>query len=224
MKKPKALKKSPYRIVRLGSAHARLWVSAALGAVAGYLLPVQIDAVGRLLLGWDIGVFIYLVRTTIVVHQCSSGVEIAQKANRQDEGAAAVMLLTVLAAAISFGAIFAELLATKDSNSAWPQVLAVVTVVLSWTFTHAIFALHYAYEFYDEHGTAGGLDFPGRERPDYWDFVYFSFVIGMTFQVSDVAVESKSIRRMVVAHGVLSFLFNTTIIALTVNMAANAVK
>ena len=101
--------------------------------------------------------------------------------------------------------------------------MAVATVILSWVFTHTVFALHYAYEFYGEGQRANGLRFPGDNRPDYWDFIYFSFVIGTTFQVSDVAVTNRWIRHSVSAHGVLSFFFNTAIFALTVNMAASMI-
>jgi hypothetical protein len=98
---------------------------------------------------------------------------------------------------------------------------AALTILLSWAFIHTIFALHYAHEFYDV--TAGGLVFPqSGGDPDYWDFVYFSFVIGMTSQVSDVAVTSQELRRIVTAHGVLSFVFNAALLALTVNLAAGA--
>ena len=84
-------------------------------------------------------------------------------------------------------------------RSAADLFLATITILLSWAFTHTIFALHYAHEYYDR--TAGGMAFPGEERePDYWDFVYFSFVIGMTSQVSDVGVTSKEIRRTVIAY------------------------
>ena len=87
-------------------------------------------------------------------------------------------------------------------------VIATITIVLSWAFIHTMFALHYAHEFYDE-TSGGGLAFPGGDaEPDYLDFVYFSFVIGMTSQVSDVAVTSKRIRRTVTAHGAVSFGFN----------------
>ena len=97
-----------------------------------------------------------------------------------------------------------------------------LTIVLSWAFIHTMFALHYAHEFYDR--TAGGMAFPGDDRePDYWDFVYFSFVIGMTSQVSDVDVTSKEIRRTVTAHGVVAFVFNVALLALTINLAASAI-
>jgi uncharacterized membrane protein len=88
--------------------------------------------------------------------------------------------------------------------------------------THTIFALHYAHEFYSQDG-GGGLTFPGTAEPDYWDFVYFSFVIGMTSQVSDVAVSCQPIRRTATAHGILSFVFNAALLALTVNIAASAI-
>jgi uncharacterized membrane protein len=96
--------------------------------------------------------------------------------------------------------------------------------VLSWVFIHTIFALHYAHDYYGEYGAKqSGLNFPGDEPPDYWDFVYFSFVIGMTSQVSDVAVAGRPIRRTVIAHGVVSFFFNVALLALMVNLAASAI-
>ena len=100
-------------------------------------------------------------------------------------------------------------------------LLAGVTIFLSWVFVHVIFALHYAHEFYDMHAP-GGLAFPGEHEPDYWDFIYFSFVIGMTSQVSDVTVTGQRLRRVVAAHGVLSFVFNVALLALSINLAASA--
>ena len=99
---------------------------------------------------------------------------------------------------------------------------ATVTIVLSWAFTHTMFALHYAHEYYDENrGRGGGMEFPGNEpEPDYWDFMYFAFTIGMCAQVSDVTVSSKSIRRTVLTHSIVSFLFNAALLALTVNIAS----
>ena len=98
--------------------------------------------------------------------------------------------------------------------------------LLSWLFLHIVFALHYAHEYYGERSDdqIGGLKFPGQQSPDYWDFVYFSFVIAMTSQVSDVAITSKVIRRVATVHGVLSFFFNVSVLALTVNMVSNLIK
>jgi uncharacterized membrane protein len=97
--------------------------------------------------------------------------------------------------------------------------------MLSWFFVHSIFAVHYAHEFYGDTGRkSSGLNFPGDDQPDYWDFMYFSFVIGMTSQVSDVAVTDKRIRQTVGLHGVISFFFNVALLALTFNIAASAIQ
>jgi uncharacterized membrane protein len=219
--------KRPTWIVRVGMAHKRLVISAAIGIATVFVLRVtDLALVTRLLLGWDTGVAIYLVWAVTVMVRCSTVAAIKRNAAIQDEGAFAILLLTVGAALASLGAIFAELAALERANPNYGLhiALAAATVVLSWTFTHTIFALHYAHDFYGEASRSDGLKFPDNAKPDYWDFVYFSFVIGMTFQVSDVAVTHKSIRRMVVAHGALSFFFSTAIVALTVNIAAGLIQ
>ncbi|PWU25091.1 MAG: DUF1345 domain-containing protein, partial [Candidatus Rokuibacteriota bacterium] len=150
-----------------------------------------------------------------------------RRAAVEDEGQLTILALTVAAALASLGAIIAELGMAPNGGSRQPihLVLATVTILLSWALIHTIFALHYAHEFYDERaGLGGGMAFPGDDdEPDYWDFVYFSFVIGMTSQVSDVGITSKHIRRTVAAHGIVSFLFNAALLALTVNIAASAI-
>jgi uncharacterized membrane protein len=178
-----------------------------------------------MLIGWDVGVLIYLVAVAAMMSG-SSVAAIRRNAASQDEGAFALLILTVAAAMASLGAIFAELAVIDRANPNYGVyvALAIITVVLSWMFTQTIFALHYAHEFYGEHGRSNCLKFPNDGAPDYWDFIYFAFVIGMTFQVSDVAVTHKSVRRLVVAHGVLSFFFTTAILALTVNIAANVIQ
>jgi uncharacterized membrane protein len=177
----------------------------------------------RLLVGWDISAGLYLA---LVAHMMSvsSIHRIRGRAAREDEGQAAILVLTVTAALASLGAIVAELGSAVGVNRRPSHVvLAVLTILLSWAFIHAIFALHYAHEFYDE-TEGGGLAFPGGDlEPDYWDFVYFSFVVGMTSQVSDVCITSKRIRRVVTAHGVIAFVFNVALLALTVNIAASAI-
>jgi uncharacterized membrane protein len=148
------------------------------------------------------------------------------RAKLQDEGQITVLTLTAIAALASLGAIVALLgMSEPDNRSPAHLILGIVTILLSWTFTHSMFALHYAHEFYDENGgRGGGLIFPGDlKEPDYWDFVYFSFVIGMTSQVSDVAITCRPIRHTVSAHGIISFFFNVTLLALTVNIAASAI-
>ena len=215
--------KRPTWIVRVGVAHKRLVIAAAIGIATIFALRVtDLTLVTRLLLGWDTAVTIYLVAVVIVMVRCSTVADIERNAAILDEGAFGLLLLTIAAAIASLGAIFAELAALERANPSYALYigLAIATVVLSWTFIHTIFALHYAHDFYGEASRSEGLKFPGNTQPDYWDFVYFAFVIGMTFQVSDVAITNKSIRRMVVAHGALSFFFSTAIVALTVNIAA----
>ena len=220
--------RSPLWIVRVACGHLRLWLAIAVAivtflALPGTLLPGSWPTVTRLLAAWDVGLVCYLAAAATMMAR-STHTDIAEHSADQDEGAFAIMLLTIAAAASSLGAIFVELAQAKDGDlGAWPYMLAVATVILSWTFTHTIFALHYGYEYYGQGHRARGLKFPESNSPDYWDFVYFSFVIGMTFQVSDVAVTNRLIRRSVIAHGVLSFFFNTTIVALMVSMAANAI-
>ncbi len=183
--------------------------------------------VTRLLVGWDIGVTLYL---TLVLHLMTGARvhHVRRDAQLQDEGRLTILVLTVAAALASLAAILTELASPAGSTVPRPPiqlVLATITILLSWTLIHTMFTLHYAHEFYDETTTRDrGLAFPGGEKePDYWDFVYFSFVIGMTSQVSDVGVTSKQMRRAVAIHGIVSFFFNAALLALTVNIAASAI-
>jgi uncharacterized membrane protein len=214
----------PVRIVR---ARPRLFSSLGVFvAIAAILSAVTTWRLSpRLLVGWNIGIGLYLV---LAFHMMTGSdvVSIRRRAAGEDEGKFAMLVLTVASALASLAAIIAELSSTLSGGGTRQPtqlVLAITTIVLSWAFIHTMFALHYAHEFYDDEG-GGGLTFPGPdEDPDYWDFMYFSFVIGMTSQVSDVGITSKPIRRTVAAHGVVSFVFNVALLALTVNIAASAI-
>src|SRR5437763_1389698 len=222
--KPTAERRPPY-LIRVILARPRLATSAMLGiAVITLLSSSGMLLSRRLLIGWDVGIALYLVLVYTLMARTGIG-EIRAHAADQDEGRLAMLVLTVFAALASLGAILAELGVSSGAPRTPVQLaLATTTIVLSWAFTHTIFALHYAHDYYGEHGAKhSGLNFPGDEEPDYWDFVYFSFVIGMTSQVSDVAVTSKLIRQTVAAHGIVSFFFNATLLALTVNIAASAI-
>jgi uncharacterized membrane protein len=181
----------------------------------------------KLLLGWDIGVILYLVLAYQLMVTCGID-EIRRRASEDDEGALALLILTGLSGLAIMGAIIAELGIAKVSGqprSGYGVAIAMITIVVSWAFVHTIFALHYAHEYYGEgrDHAIGGLTFPGRQSPDYWDFVYFSVVIAMTSQVSDVVITSKIIRRIVIVHGVLAFFFNVAVFALTVNIVSNLI-
>jgi uncharacterized membrane protein len=221
---PQSRRRLP-RPVRIVQARPRLFISALIGVVVIALCPSEWRIATRLLVGWDIGLALYLA----LALRLMAGAEVRHirlRARLQDEGQYAILALTATAAFASLAAIIALLgMSEANSRDATHLLLGVVTILLSWTFTHIMFALHYAHEFYDENGgKGGGLIFPGDLRePDYWDFVYFSFVIGMTSQVSDVAITCRPIRHTVSAHGIISFIFNVTLLALTVNIAASAI-
>jgi uncharacterized membrane protein len=204
--------------------HARLFGSMALSVATFACLRVALPQglfSTRVLVAWDAGVLVYLLLAFWIIARFDLAL-VRRRAALQDEGGMAILVLTVGAAVASLGAIVAELAGTRGQSRGPYFALAVITILLSWTLIHVIFALHYAHEYYDEH-EGGGLQFPQDDHPDYWDFVYFAFVIGMTFQVSDVQVTSKLLRRTVVAHGLVSFLFNVAILALVVNLGAGLV-
>src|SRR5262249_48283641 len=142
-----------------------------------------------------------------------------------DEGGVLVLILTLTAAIASLAAVVLELGAARPNAHEWFAVpLGVITAVLSWSLIHTIFAFHYAHRFYRGPGERGsGLAFPQTVHPTYWDFIYFSFVIGMTFQVSDVQVTSMPVRRVVMTHGIVSFFFSIAILALAVNLGASLI-
>jgi uncharacterized membrane protein len=218
----------PIMPVRLARLHARLVISIAIGmAVTLGLGMTDWSMATKLLLGWDIGVVLYL--TLAYQLMITYGVtEIRRRAAEDDEGALALLILTGLSGLAIMGAIIAELGIAKVSGqprSGLGVTLAMATILVSWAFVHTIFALHYAHEYYGERGdhAMGGLTFPGRQSPDYWDFLYFSLVIAMTSQVSDVVITSKVIRRLVMLHGALAFFFNVAVFALTVNIVSNLI-
>jgi uncharacterized membrane protein len=218
---------SPHRLprfIRIIRARPRLFVSALIGLIVIALTPATWWVPTRLLVGWDVGITLYLIAA---YHLVATGDEKRMRrwAALEDEGRYGILILTVAAALASLGAIIALLGSTHSGGRDATQLgLATLTILLSWGFIHTIFGFHYAHEYYGERGgKQSGLNFPGNDQPDYWDFVYFSFVIGMTSQVSDVAVASRMIRRTVAAHGIVSFLFNAALLALTVNIAASAI-
>ena len=211
---------SPIRVVR---ARPRLFLSAVAGLVVIAVSLTVWRPTTCLLLGWDVGVGLYLILASVMMAR-SDIHRIRRRAALQDEGATVVLVLTVAAAVASVAAIMVEL-GLAAGHRPFELVVALLTIALSWAFIHTVFALHYAHEYYgDGDGLGGGLGFPGEDPPDYWDFVYFSFVIGMTSQVSDVAVTRRAIRRTATLHGLVAFAFNVTLLALTVNVAASVIQ
>ena len=210
----------PIRIYRL---HGKLAVAVAIGVVVAVAMhTLEMRGVARALIGWDAGVIVYLALTYAMMWR--TDVEaIRKRAGEQDEGVYFIQFLAVAATFASLAAVLFALIGSKQSGAATGVPLAVLTILLSWSFVHTIFTFHYAHEYYGERrdGKIGGLIFPDDIKPDYRDFLYFSLVIGMTSQVSDVQVTSKIIRRIVAVHGVLSLFFTLVVLALTVNMIAS---
>ena len=202
---PKPPRPLPVRMVRL---HARQFVAVVVGLSVAAMLPADWRMSTRLLAGWNVGIALYLVLIQSVIWRCDVA-QLRRRAKEQDEGGFAILLLSMAATLASLVAIVFELGGTKQAGNAYAVVhvlLAMTTTVLSWLFMHTIFSLHYAHEYYGEgrDKKLGGLNFPGENEPDYLDFLYFSLVVGMTSQVSDVAITSRSIRRVAALHGALS--------------------
>jgi uncharacterized membrane protein len=221
------VQRRPPKFIRMLKARPRLFIAFAIGIVVAFVLAViaQWRLASSLLVGWDVCSGLYLVFAFHVMSKADVH-RMRRQAWLQDEGQFTILILTAIAALASLLAIIAHLGTSHGGmRSAVDLFLATITILLSWAFTHTIFALHYAHEYYDENdGKGGGMQFPGDEpEPDYWDFMYFSFVIGMCAQVSDVTVSCKPIRRTVFGHSVVSFIFNAALLALTVNIAASAI-
>ncbi len=155
--------------------------------------------------------------------------EIRKRALSQNDGQSTVLILVGLAIIFSTGAIFFDLSAVKDVVGAEKYerlILSVSTIVLSWFFTNVSFTLHYAHDYFFEvqNNRDGGLVFlPASEEPDYFDFLYFAFTLGATAQTADVALASKKMRRTCIIHSILAFFFNTTLVALTINIASGLI-
>ncbi|HET7714561.1 MAG TPA: DUF1345 domain-containing protein [Bauldia sp.] len=215
------------RIGRVVTGWPRLFIAAGVG-VAVTLASLSFGALPTTaaLVGWDIGLIVFFATLAELMITADTA-EIRRHAARQDVGQFVVLTLSALAALASVVAIYAEVSRAGEGAIAdWRLALGVVTIVLSWFFVQSMFAVHYAHEYYGSaRGEGGGLTFPGgRDEPDYWDFAYFSLVIGMSAQVSDVAVTGRRLRRTVTVHAIVAFWFNVAVLALLINIAADAIR
>jgi len=225
-------------LIRIVVVRPRLFLSFLAGLVVTILLAaIDYSAAGAelkewalgidtsLLIGWDVGLILYLALTFYMFAHCDIA-HIRREAALQDEGSLIILILVIITAALSLVAIIVSLGTTPGhvTHTVPGLFLLFVTIVLSWTFIQTIFALHYAHEYYAQrHGAGEGLRFPNDDTPDYWDFVYFSFGIGTAAQVADVEVTSRRIRKTVVLHSMVAFVFNVTVLALMVNLASAAI-
>jgi uncharacterized membrane protein len=220
----------PYYTVR---GHPRLFAGLAVGVASVFLLPPAIHTHTRLLLAWNIGTWTYFL-LAIALFARATPASMRRRARDSDEGRFLILVLTSFAAVASIAAIVAQLAATKDMTGATKGLhvgLAAATILSAWFFIHLTYALHYAHEYFDELDLdpdkepqdAGGLRFPCTEDPDYFDFLYFSFIIGVASQTADVEITSKEMRRVSLMHSILAFFFNSAVLALTINIAAGLI-
>jgi uncharacterized membrane protein len=205
-------------------------IVGALVALALWLAPNPLKGSTRGVISWDAAALTFIVLMMQMMRK-SNVAKIQATAAAQDEGQGLTLLLSVLAAAVSVLGIAAELGIAKAEHEPVKTLrvaLAFSTIAISWFFIHLIFAIHYAHEYYspetcpdqDGHHERGGLGFPGDEQPDYWDFIHFAVIIGVASQTADISFTRKPLRRIGTIHGVLSFVFNTVVLALTINLLA----
>lgn len=216
---------------QLWRLHPALLAGVGLGCVVALAWPASWNAtpVTRALAAWNLGVCLYLALTARLVIGAEPDA-LKARASIEDESRGMVLTLVLLAAMASLAAIAVELGHARTLQGwarGWSTGLAALTVISSWLLMHTAFALHYAHEFHcrstssSPPGSRGGLEFPGPDAPDYLDFFYFSSVLGTSAQTADVAISSRRMRRLGLLHGVLSFFFNTTLLALLVNVSSS---
>ena len=223
---PAVAHQSKPMLLRLLLTRPRLFICILVGLAATLLIPQSLaqQTVTRSIIGWNVGACLYLVLAAHMMFW-STHETMRMRALAHDEGRIAVLVLVVAAAVMCIGAIVAELAVVKDLRGSLRYghiALAALTIVSSWAFTQVMFAQHYAHDYYAAQmkGEAGGLDFPGGHAPDYGDFIYFASVIGTSGQTADVSFTSRKMRRTGTVQCVLAFFFNTTVIALTINIAS----
>lgn len=222
-----------WRPLRVVHGHPRLFLGLLAGLAIWLILPESQQPAARLLLAWNAGAWFYFISAGIMIARATPQT-LRERAVASDEGRLFILLLTSLAAIASMAAIVAELAAVRDMKGAAKGLhvgLAAMTILTAWLFIHLSFAFHYAHEYFDEVPDApgksrsgrGGLVFPGTDEPDYYDFLYFSYVIGVACQTADVGISSGAMRRAAAVQGVLAFFFNSAVLALTINIAAGLI-
>ncbi|GGI22517.1 DUF1345 domain-containing protein [Pedobacter mendelii] len=176
----------------------------------------------HIMLGWDFFCLVLILLHWYMFFHTSAA-QTHLKAKMQDETRGEIFAIVVVS---TFAGLLAVVLLLIDKEvKTLDLITAISGMFLSWALVHTTFTMRYAHLFYgDSKNKDGGLDFPGNEEPDFIDFAYFSFVIGMTFQVSDVEISSRRIRRLTLLHSIISFIFNTVIVALTINALAGLSK
>jgi uncharacterized membrane protein len=220
-------RRSHNRILRQLHARPRLFIATAIAVTVGLVLPTDVAShlVTRMLIAWNTGTVLYVsLAATMMIR--SSSQKMRYRAQLQDDGKLAILILVALTAMASLAAMAGELAVVKNTHGFLKGAhiaLAGCTVLSSWAFIQVMFALHYAHEYYAAacRGRSVGLRFPDDDDPDYGDFFYFSAIIGTSGQTADVSFVSQPMRRIGSLHCILAYLFNTTVLALLINIAAS---
>lgn len=205
----------------------KLLISAVVAALGYFVIPFDLRTqLPHIIFSWDIFCILMLISTWITFYSTPPA-RIREQARKEDSTRIVVFSIVLIATLVSLLAVILILItkASTTTEKAVAMPVAVACMFLSWCLVHTIFAIRYAHMYYADHekqkeNPAKGLDFPGEDHPDFVDFAYFAFTLGMTFQVSDVEISARRIRRLSLWHGLLSFGYNATIIALTVNVIA----
>ncbi|BAN25908.1 DUF1345 domain-containing protein [Caballeronia insecticola] len=207
------------------SNRPRALIGLVVGCIVAALVPAHLRATARALIAWDSAVWLYLVLIWLKMAIARQS-DVQALAAREDENAATVLMIVSIAAVASIVAIVVELASAKSLGaSAVPHYLLTgATMLGAWFLIPTMFTLHYARHYYQSPPNDPALRFPDRQlKPDYWDFLYFSFTIAVASQTADIAVGSTSARRTVLAQSVLSFFFNLAVLGLSINIAASMV-
>ena len=221
----------PKNILLRLDAHHRLMIALAVTAVTICLTWGHMSAPAMIMVSWSsCALTIIILAWTVILGAHPR--EIRQIARLKDSNRIIVLLFVIIASCVSLFSIIFLLKAAKGHEGSTHTILmSVSSVVISWWMLHTVFTMSYAHMYYTntpdkkdpKDAVIGGLQFPDEKEPDYLDFVYFSFVIGMTFQVSDVEIASRPIRRIALLHALISFAFNTAIVALSINVISGLV-
>ena len=206
----------------LARTHPRLSAAATLGIAAGILAPAD-SIISKILIGWNAGVWTYLILMLWLASRAKAP-DVRRNAEIEYENAGLVLFVVSIAAIASLATITFELAGTKDLDTTRKLLhygFTGLTVIGSWLLIGVIFSVHYARLFYTWDGKDLALRFAeGLETPNYWDFLYFSFTIGVAVQTSDVGVATRGMRKIVLAQSLIGFVFNTAILGFSINIAA----
>ena len=202
------------------SSAGRLMTSLIIGCLAGFAVASGGFKLGGLLTGIAATTFLFVALGWSVLWPLDAG-ETRRNVLREDFNAVMEELIVVAAELIALIGVIGLLVAGKSADNRWVAALAVAAVSMSWAGLHLMYATRYAHLFYRE--TPGGIDFNSSAHPAYRDFFYFSYNLGMTYQVSDTSVSDSAIRAVVLRHCLLSYIFGTVILATTVNLVISIV-